>query len=433
VLLLALACAAALGLDTLRLQPNERILIIAPHPDDEVLACGGLIQQTLALGDSVRVVYVTSGDGAWPSVTVITGCLFPRRADYIELGRAREEEARSGAEVLGLAPAALCFLGYPDDGLAKLWQEHWLTPYASPHTGATQSPYDSTDRQYRGADVLADLLDVIGSFRPDRVFVPHPADAHPDHWSTALFVETAREVWHRSQTAPFPSVYRYLVHHPPYPLKLTASDGTLSPPDDLAGSEHLWLTLPLVGPDAPWLDTVSQRKADALDCHESQLSPTGKDLSEFLTANELFDTCALDSVAVTEDAPRGPYTWLAGDRVFDTVAVRAQGDSLLVRVALFSEPLSNGSYSLYLHAVSGLKDSITHSSLTVWLLPFFSPSAADTAKPGTVEVAMTDQYGWTFALPKTILGGIGTALYAADAGPWTQRLMSHSAIGRIVY
>ena len=70
---------AAPALDTLRLLPNERILIIAPHPDDEVLACGGLIQQALALGDSVWVVYVTAGDGSWPSAWRVTGniCVSP--------------------------------------------------------------------------------------------------------------------------------------------------------------------------------------------------------------------------------------------------------------------------------------------------------------------------------------------------------------------
>jgi len=36
---------------------EDRILIIAPHPDDEVLACGGLIQQAVAVGADVRVIF----------------------------------------------------------------------------------------------------------------------------------------------------------------------------------------------------------------------------------------------------------------------------------------------------------------------------------------------------------------------------------------
>lgn len=96
VLVLALPAAAAPGLDTLRLEPNERIVIVAPHPDDEVLACGGLIQQALALEDSVWVVYVTAGDGSWPAAWRVTGNMFPGPKDYLELGAPASGKPRLG-------------------------------------------------------------------------------------------------------------------------------------------------------------------------------------------------------------------------------------------------------------------------------------------------------------------------------------------------
>ena len=40
-----------------------RLLVIAPHPDDEVLGAGGLMQRVKASGGTVRVVYLTDGDG----------------------------------------------------------------------------------------------------------------------------------------------------------------------------------------------------------------------------------------------------------------------------------------------------------------------------------------------------------------------------------
>ena len=44
--------------------PNAtRLLVIAPHPDDEVLGAGGLMQRVKATGGAVRVVYLTDGDG----------------------------------------------------------------------------------------------------------------------------------------------------------------------------------------------------------------------------------------------------------------------------------------------------------------------------------------------------------------------------------
>ncbi|MFQ3611471.1 MAG: PIG-L family deacetylase, partial [Fimbriimonadales bacterium] len=42
---------------------NQRLLIIAPHPDDEVLGCGGLIAEAVRQGSAVRVVAITAGDG----------------------------------------------------------------------------------------------------------------------------------------------------------------------------------------------------------------------------------------------------------------------------------------------------------------------------------------------------------------------------------
>jgi LmbE family N-acetylglucosaminyl deacetylase len=39
------------------------LLVFAPHPDDDAIGAGGVIQQALADRKKVRVVFVTSGDG----------------------------------------------------------------------------------------------------------------------------------------------------------------------------------------------------------------------------------------------------------------------------------------------------------------------------------------------------------------------------------
>ncbi|MGO9610231.1 MAG: PIG-L deacetylase family protein, partial [Verrucomicrobiia bacterium] len=44
------------------LTPDDRIIIFAPHPDDESIGCGGIIQQALALKVPVRIVWLTYGD-----------------------------------------------------------------------------------------------------------------------------------------------------------------------------------------------------------------------------------------------------------------------------------------------------------------------------------------------------------------------------------
>ena len=46
--------------------PGHRAVIIAPHPDDEVLGCGGLLQQLAALGRSIQIISVTDGSASHP-------------------------------------------------------------------------------------------------------------------------------------------------------------------------------------------------------------------------------------------------------------------------------------------------------------------------------------------------------------------------------
>src|SRR5512143_3590489 len=47
----------------LQVPSHLRLMVFAPHPDDETLGAGGLIQRVLATGGKVRVVFVTNGDG----------------------------------------------------------------------------------------------------------------------------------------------------------------------------------------------------------------------------------------------------------------------------------------------------------------------------------------------------------------------------------
>ena len=46
----------------LALSTNDRVLVMAPHPDDESLGCGGIIQTAVERHIPVRVVFFTYGD-----------------------------------------------------------------------------------------------------------------------------------------------------------------------------------------------------------------------------------------------------------------------------------------------------------------------------------------------------------------------------------
>jgi LmbE family N-acetylglucosaminyl deacetylase len=81
------------------------LVVIAPHPDDESLACGGLIAQACAEGRPTTVIVVSDGTGSHPRSRI-----YPRA----RLRALREAEARQAASALGLAPRRLNFLRLPD-------------------------------------------------------------------------------------------------------------------------------------------------------------------------------------------------------------------------------------------------------------------------------------------------------------------------------
>src|SRR5258706_12213893 len=92
----------------------ERIMILCPHPDDETLATGGVIQRAVAGGVAIRIVFVTDGENnPWPQRFLerrfrIGG---PERARW---GARRRGEALSALEKLGVAGRDAIFLGFPD-------------------------------------------------------------------------------------------------------------------------------------------------------------------------------------------------------------------------------------------------------------------------------------------------------------------------------
>ena len=81
------------------------ILILAPHPDDETLGCGGLIATAQAAGRAVFVLVLTDGTGSHPN-----SAAYPAA----RLKRLREAESRQAAQMLGLPESHVSFLGLTD-------------------------------------------------------------------------------------------------------------------------------------------------------------------------------------------------------------------------------------------------------------------------------------------------------------------------------
>ena len=124
------------------------ILVIAPHPDDETIGCGGTLCRHAAAGDRVAVVFLTSGELGLKHLPA-------RRARKI-----REAEAHAAARLLGVT--RLEFFRLPD----------W-----------------TVGEHIRKAARL--LRPILKAERPGMIYLPHPHDWHPDHQAALLLLRAA--------------------------------------------------------------------------------------------------------------------------------------------------------------------------------------------------------------------------------------------------
>ena len=125
---------------------GKRVLVFAPHPDDETIGCGGTLALHALAGDPVKVVILTDG-GLGDMSNQVT------KNDYVGL---RKKEALEACAILGVSD--LEFWEYPDRALS----------------GA------------RG--VLRKMVGLLADFGPDLVYCPSPLEIHPDHRATCFLL-----------------------------------------------------------------------------------------------------------------------------------------------------------------------------------------------------------------------------------------------------
>jgi len=269
----------------LTIPANARVIVFAPHPDDEVVGVGGLVYRLVHRGTPVRVVFLTNGDGFPRAVEQDLEVERPTDSDFLALGRLRQREALAAARELGLNKRAVRFLGFPDGGLDALWRTHWLRshPYTSPYTKEDSPPYGDAvnpDVDYDGQDLTSVLLRQLRDFNPTVVVMPHPLDRHPDHVATSYFVtEAVSELADRGVIA-HQTVVTYLVHFPSWPaIQAPAVDRALTISEL---SETRWLETQLSPAE------LAGKRA-ALAQYKSQLGVMDGFLRRFLCRNELYE------------------------------------------------------------------------------------------------------------------------------------------------
>ena len=129
----------------------DRYLIIAPHPDDEVFGCAGLIYRLNQSGKKVHVVILTQGEAVQDEP----------KTDIQTIVAKRREMALDAAKIMGLTTGQYTFLDWGDD---KVRENHI------------------------NESKLKELTSIIETIKPEVIFTPHIADVHQDHIHTAKIV-----------------------------------------------------------------------------------------------------------------------------------------------------------------------------------------------------------------------------------------------------
>src|SRR5436309_14544363 len=96
---------------------SPRVLVFAPHPDDETIGAGGLIFRSTHRGAPVRVVFVTNGDGYEQAVEQDFHEQKPRDTDSVAFGKVRPREPGAAARHPGPLRGSPAVLGFADGGL----------------------------------------------------------------------------------------------------------------------------------------------------------------------------------------------------------------------------------------------------------------------------------------------------------------------------
>ncbi len=196
---------------------DSRCLIIAPHPDDEVLGCANLIQRHGVAGRPVELVYLTNGAASHPDHP---------RLEPAEIGRMRQAEARQAVQLLGVDQTCLHFLGAPDGSLDRL-------------------PPDAL------AQTTRQIAAVLERFQPTLICLPSRDDASTEHVAAYDLVQAALTGMNlRARVWEYPIWSRWSPRHL---LPLCGAPGKIWRP----------------APGAP-----ATLKRQAIACYRSQTEPT---------------------------------------------------------------------------------------------------------------------------------------------------------------
>ncbi len=255
------------------IETGERIMIIAPHPDDEVLAAGGVIANTVRTGGAIRVIVATNGDASY-ATALSRGSHVITRKNFQRQALMRQRESLNALAALGVSQTQVHFWGFPDRGLAALWNGPHADPrfYRSRTTGFQSSTQalNTMILPYTAASLDELFWIELLEFCPTRIIMPHPSDQHTDHSALAGFTLRAVKHYTDQTQLPAPMLLAYWMWHRHKPWRTGVRPNNLASfylQTDSAFVPNLHLTL------SP---AIQEQKLLALHCYPSQKIPAGR-------------------------------------------------------------------------------------------------------------------------------------------------------------
>ena len=204
----------------------KSVAVVAPHPDDETLGCGGTLAVLASGGAAIYVVFVTDGSASHPS--------HPRIAAS-DIAKMRRAEAKEATGALGVHWDRVLFVDAPDGGLAGL--------------------------DNAGSDAVASrIAAMLAEIAPDAVLLPLRRDGSSDHDASFILVRLALQ-----KAAQSPRIFEFPIWAWRNPLL------QLGP---IFASRAIWRID---------IKDVLDRKAAALGAYVSQIRPIPPDTRPVLS------------------------------------------------------------------------------------------------------------------------------------------------------
>jgi len=234
---------------------QTRLLVVAPHPDDETIAAGLLIQRVRAAGGEVRILLLTPGDNnPWPQRWLERRVRI-RAPDRARWGERRRIELHQALARLDLPTHALHTMDWPDLGVTDLL-------------------HAATDAAVSG------LTAAVDAFAPNLILIPALTDSHPDHGAAHVLMRLALA----NRVDP-PPLFAYLIH---------------GRPSKTAAAQVM-----------PTSSDNQRTKLAAVEAHQSQMALSGRRMRHLASRPELYLDVRSKPLAVTATAlPWQPPAWL---------------------------------------------------------------------------------------------------------------------------